>query len=151
MARAHGLRGDVVVELVTNREERVAAGSVLYVGERRRLEVRSSTPAGASGARRRFIVSFAGVDNRDAADALRGQVLRADAIDDPDALWVHDLVGAAVADAGGATIGTVVAVQANPASDLLVLDSGALIPLRFVTGSEPGRVTVDLPAGLLDL
>ena len=49
-------------------------------------------------------------------------------------------------------LGTVVSVEANPASDLLVLDGGALIPLRFVVGNEPGvRVTVDVPDGLLDL
>ena len=43
-------------------------------------------------------------------------------------------------------------VEANPASDLLSLDGGGLIPLRFVTSSEPGvRVVVDIPDGLLDL
>ena len=43
-------------------------------------------------------------------------------------------------------------MEANPASDLLVLAGGGLIPLRFVTGSEPGvRVTVDIPDGLLDV
>ena len=52
----------------------------------------------------------------------------------------------------GTELGTVTGVEANPASDLLVLDGGGLIPLRFVTGSEPGvRVTVDIPDGLLDL
>ncbi len=43
------------------------------------------------------------------------------------------------------------AIESNPASDLLVLDGGGLIPLRFVTGREAGRVTVDIPLGLLDL
>ena len=57
-----------------------------------------------------------------------------------------------VEDTAGTRLGTVVSVEANPASDLLVLDGGALIPLRFVVGSVPGRrVTVELPDGLLDL
>jgi len=45
------------------------------------------------------------------------------------------------------------AVEANPASDLLVLDSGALIPVRFVTSHDAaaGVVEVDIPEGLLDL
>jgi 16S rRNA processing protein RimM len=43
-----------------------------------------------------------------------------------------------------------VSVVANPASDLLELDDGALVPLRFVTEHVPGRITVDAPAGLLD-
>ena len=43
-------------------------------------------------------------------------------------------------------------VEANPASDLLVLAGGPLIPLRFVVSTEPGvRVVVDIPDGLLDL
>ena len=56
----------------------------------------------------------------------------------------------------GVDHGPVVAVQANPASDLLELDSGALVPLRFVVGGvehdRDGRVVrVDPPDGLLDL
>jgi 16S rRNA processing protein RimM len=57
-----------------------------------------------------------------------------------------------VVDVDGVELGTVSGVEANPASDLLVLSGGGLIPLTFVTGSEPGvRVTVDIPDGLLDL
>jgi len=73
-------------------------------------------------------------------------------LDDPDALWIHELIGAQVEDVTGRVLGTVDSVEANPASDLLVLDGGALIPLRFVVANEPGlRVTVELPDGLLDL
>ena len=68
-------------------------------------------------------------------------------------LWVHELVGATVRDTGGALLGTVASVEANPASDLLVLESGGLIPVRFVTKHDAaGRtVDVDIPEGLLDL
>ena len=50
------------------------------------------------------------------------------------------------------TFGSVTAVEANPASDLLVLESGGLIPLRFMTSHDPGSgtITVDIPEGLLD-
>jgi len=43
-------------------------------------------------------------------------------------------------------------VEANPASDLLVLESGGLIPLRFVTQRDAaaGTLVVDIPDGLLD-
>ncbi len=86
------------------------------------------------------------------AEALRDTPLSAPPLVDPDALWVHDLIGSAVQDVDGVELGTVVGVEANPASDLLVLDGGGLIPLRFVTGSVPGAlVTVDIPDGLLDL
>ena len=42
------------------------------------------------------------------------------------------------------------AVEANPASDLLVLESGHLVPMVFVVEATDGRVVVDPPAGLLD-
>ena len=78
-------------------------------------------------------------------------MLRAEPIDDPDTLWVHELVGADVVAVDGRRLGRVAAVEANPASDLLVLDGGGLIPLRFVTDHRAGEtVTVDVPDGLLD-
>jgi 16S rRNA processing protein RimM len=149
IVKPHGLRGDVVVELVTNREERVAPGTVLNTsaGE---LEVLRARPFSATGAGR-WIVTFRGVGDLSAAERLRDAVLSAPPIDDPDAFWVHDLIGATVVDTAGEALGTVTAVQANPASDLLVLSTGVLIPLHFVTGREAATVTVDLPAGLLDL
>jgi len=147
VVKPHGLRGDVIVTLSTNREERIAPGAHLTTGDGRELEVVRSSPHGG-----RFIVAFQGVAGIDDAEALRGSSLSALPLDDPDALWIHDLIGSLVEDAGGELLGTVEAVQANPASDLLVLDDGTLVPLGFVVRSEPGvRVVVDLPDGLLDL
>ena len=149
IVKPHGLRGEVVVELTSNRTERVAPGSVLAAAAGP-LEVERSRPFEATGPGR-WIVAFRGVVDRSDAESLRGVVLLAEPVDDPDGLWVHQLVGSIVLDGTGTVIGTVEAVEANPASDLLVLDTGALIPLRFVVGHSGGRLTVDLPDGLLDL
>jgi 16S rRNA processing protein RimM len=135
----------VAVTLTTDRVERVAVDAVLWAGERR-LEVRSSRPHQG-----RWLVHFEGVADRTAAEALQGAVLSAEALDDPDTLWVHDLVGSeVVAAADGALLGVVTAVEANPASDLLVLDGGGLVPLTFLVRAEAGRLVVDPPPGLLD-
>jgi 16S rRNA processing protein RimM len=90
--------------------------------------------------------------DRSAAERLRGVELEAEAVDIPGKLWVHELVGTTVFDTSGTELGSVSAVEANPASDLLVLDGGGLIPLRFVTESdtEAGTLVVDIPDGLLD-
>ncbi|MDP8953559.1 MAG: ribosome maturation factor RimM [Actinomycetota bacterium] len=144
VVKPHGLRGEVSVKLVTDRRERLAAGTVLHT-ERGALEVVSSRPHQAG-----FIVVFAGVVDRQGAEALRGLTLLAPALDDPDTLWVHELIGAEVVDVDGGTHGRVVAVEANPASDLLVLDGGALVPLVFVVGRSPARVVIDPPEGLFD-
>ena len=71
-------------------------------------------------------------------------------VEDPEALFVHDLVGKSVVEVDGTPHGTVLAVQANPASDLLVMDDGTLVPLRFVVGREEDRLLVEVPAGLFE-
>lgn len=156
VVRAHGIRGEVIVEAVTNRPERFAAGSVLMAGDGRRFVVLRGSPRGgpvpARTVRGRWIVAFEGVGDRNHAEALRGTQLLAEPVPgDSGELWVHDLVGAEVTNPEGTVLGRVSAVEANPASDLLVLDGGALVPLVFVVESTPGRVVVDPPEGLFDL
>ena len=77
-------------------------------------------------------------------------MLAAPAVEDPEALFVHDLVGSEVVEVDGTWRGKVVAVQANPASDLLVMADGSLVPLRFVVGRDEGRLVVEVPAGLFE-
>jgi 16S rRNA processing protein RimM len=149
VSKAHGLKGEVVVRLTTNRTERLDRGSLLYSAaeDGDTLVVVSSRPKD-----RDFLVRFEGVSFRDQADELRGVELFADALDDPDELWVHDLTGARVTDQDGVDRGTVEHVEANPASDLLVLDSGALVPAGFVVGIDAdGVIHVDVPPGLFEI
>lgn len=153
--RPHGVRGQVVVELSSNRDERMAQGSVLQsdagdlvVSTSSALPDRSRPGAAVT---RRWLVSFEGVQTRDGAAALRGTVLRAPPMEVEGELWIHQLIGADVVDGTGTDVGTVTAVEANPASDLLVVDDERLIPLVFVTSFAEGRVRVEIPPGLLDL
>ena len=144
VVRAHGLRGEVVVDLVTDRAERVAPGSRLQT-DTGPVTVASSRPHQG-----RHIVTFEGVVDRAGAEALVGAALRAEAVDDPDAVWVHDLIGSVVREADGTERGRVVSVLANPAHDQLVLDSGALVPSVFVVSCEGGVTVIDPPEGLFD-
>ena len=131
--------------LVSNRPERLAPGSELHT-DRGPLTVAKARPHN-----RRHLVVFEGVTDRDGAEALRGLLLRAEPIDDPDEMWVHELVGARVVDQSGADRGAVSAVVANPAGDLLELDGGALVPVRFVVSwARRERIEVDVPDGLFD-
>ncbi len=146
--KPHGVRGEVVVSLTTTETSRVAVGSVLIAGDRELLVV-TSRPH-----QHRFVVAFEGVFGREGAEAIAGRVLRAEAMadDDPDDLWVHRLIGSRVIEPDGTDRGVVEAVQDNPASDLLVLDTGALVPLRFlVERDSQDRLVVDVPAGLFEL
>lgn len=159
IVKAHGIRGEVVVEAVSNRPERFAPGAVLYAGDRA-MPVRRATPQGGPDpagrmTRPRWIVSFEGIDDRTTAERLRETVLSGDPLasgggDDGELLWVHELVGSELLDPAGRILGRVAAVEANPASDLLVLESGHLVPMVFVVEAGAGKVVVDPPAGLLD-
>jgi 16S rRNA processing protein RimM len=171
IARPHGLTGEVVVALSTNRTERIAPGSeltcqlvaVVRPGQSGEPDAPGSAgPPGATSSRRtlvvqrsrpfqgRYLVEFEGVHSREAADELRGALLLARAVEDQDALFVHDLVGSEVVELDGTLRGRVVALQANPASDLLVMEDGSLVPLRFVVSREQGRLVVDAPSGLFE-
>jgi 16S rRNA processing protein RimM len=150
ITRPHGVRGDVLVALSTDLTSRLDAGSVLSTD---RGDV---TVARSSRHNDRWIVAFAEIDGRDDAERWRGTILRAepaegDEAGDDDVLWVHRLVGASVETTDGTVIGPVVAVQANPASDLLELEGGTLVPVVFVVDHGAGRVVIDPPDGLLDL
>jgi 16S rRNA processing protein RimM len=152
ITKAHGLRGEVVVQLWTDLSERLDPGAELTT-DKGSLVVETSRHF-----RDRWIVHFEGVLDRTGAERLRGTELEAPPIEVEGKLFVHKLVGAEVVDLSGTPLGTVTAVEANPASDLLVLSGGGLIPLRFVVepeggggGAQPGRLVVDIPEGLLDL
>lgn len=144
VARPHGLKGEVLVEMVSNRVERLAPGAVLFTGSGELVVGKAVAHKG------RFIVRFEGVSDRDGAEVLRGAVLSAAPLEDDDVLWIHELIGATVVDRRGTALGRITEIEANPASDLMVLDGGGLVPLRFVVENRPGRVVVEVPPGLLE-
>jgi 16S rRNA processing protein RimM len=148
--RPHGVRGEMYLDLVTDRTERVRPGARLWAGNW--LTVRSSRPSNG-----RWLVMLEGVDDRTPAERLVNRSVFAEPIDDPDTWWIHDLIGAEVVEIDGTSRGTCTAVIDNPAHDLLELDSGVLVPMPFVVSvdvpDEPGRatlVTIDPPIGLFD-
>ena len=145
IAKAHGLNGEVTVVLTTDRAERTEPGAVWH------LDAGPVTVTAIRPFQQRWIATLDGVTTREDADALRGQAVRGAPIEDPEALWVHHLVGATVCTPDGREWGTVATVLANPAADLLELDDGTLVPVSFVTdaSSLPERVEVDPPEGLL--
>jgi 16S rRNA processing protein RimM len=147
IVKAHGLKGQVVVDLWTDRTERLTPGGELITAKGN-LTVKSAAPH-----QERFLVWFEEITTREDADAWRGVVLHAPKLEeiDEDVIWIDELFGAEVVDAQGVARGTVVDVEANPASDLLVLDNGALVPLTFVTSVEANsRIEVDVPDGLFE-
>ena len=140
--KPHGLSGELIVDLSTNRTERLNPGSVISTQEFK-LNIKTSRPH-----QKKFIVHFEGIENREKADELRGEPLFAEPIKD-ETVWVHELVGAEVIDQKGINRGLVTSVVHNPASDLLELEDGNLVPLNFLTSYKAGEtIYVTTPEGL---
>lgn len=146
LGRPHGLKGELMVSLTTDRTERLVPGSSWWVAGR------AVTVEAARPHQGRHLVKLSGVEDRTAATALTGVYVYAAPLADveDDVVWVHEVIGAEVVDRTGRDHGRVVAVQANPAHELLVLEGGALVPVVFVVEQQPGRVVIDPPEGLLD-
>jgi 16S rRNA processing protein RimM len=167
VVRAHGVRGEVLVEVRTDDPlDRFAAGSVLgtepAAGPLTVEYARGQTASAARGVR--LIVAFAEVTDRNGAEALRGTGLTVDSaevadIDDPDEFHDHQLTGLAAVDRDGTALGEVVRVEHLPAADLLVVrrPSGGEALVPFVSAIVPevdvaaGRIVLTPPDGLLDL
>jgi 16S rRNA processing protein RimM len=162
VGRAHGIRGDVFVEVRTDDPEaRFAAGSVLATDPADAGPLTVDRVRWHSG---KLVLGFAGYPDRTAVERLRGIRLVIDSdelepLDDPDEFHDHELVGLEVLTTDGTRVGTVAEMIHGPAGELLAVkraDGGeALVPFfrDFVptVDVKGGKVVIDPPEGLLDL
>ncbi|MBF6146598.1 MULTISPECIES: ribosome maturation factor RimM [Nocardia] len=170
VAKSHGVRGELVVEVRTDEPElRFAPGARLRGRAPRSEAVDIFTVESAREHSGRLLVRLEGVGDRTAADALRGTLFLVDTAElppseDPDEFYDHELEGLSVRLADGTEIGTVNEVLHSAAGELLSIRAGAgaggragreiLVP--FVTAIVPtvsiaeGLIVIDPPEGLLD-
>lgn len=175
--RAHGVRGEVLVEVRTDSPDRRFASGALLTTSSAGLAL---TVVASRRHHDRLLVRFEGVVDRDGAEGLRGAELLVDVSEElaaapwtppggdpttgrdaqtePEAWFIDQLVGCRVEDTAGIEIGRVVGVRPGPAQDLLVVAHGGgevLIPFVAELVPEvdvPGRrMVVAPPEGLLDL
>jgi 16S rRNA processing protein RimM len=161
IGHAHGVKGEVSVEVRTDDpDRRYADGSVLATDPPERGPLTIERVRAHHG---RLLVQFAGVEDRTAAEALRGTFLVVDAASagetDDGEWWDHDLLGLAAVTPDGKPLGTVSDVIHVPGPPLLAItsDEGREVLVPFVGEIVPevdlagGRLVVDPPPGLLDL
>jgi 16S rRNA processing protein RimM len=165
VAKAHGITGEVVVDVRTDDPAgRFAAGKTLR-----------GKPGRGGGTERdyvvetvrehagRLLIRLAGVTDRNGADALRGTLFLVDAadlppIDDPDEFYDHQLEGLRVRTSAGADVGVVAEVLHTAAGELLSVktDEAAEVLVPFVSAivtsvSLTDGIEIDPPDGLLNL
>lgn len=157
--RSHGVQGEVVVALLSDVPDRIAPGRRLLLtreGEPARTVTVESERPHKSGLR----VRFAGIDDRDRADELRGawlEVPRSEVPEPPAGTYYHfQLVGCRCFD-NGQDLGEVVELLEDGGGLLLVVSDGARrlpVPFveRFLQGVDvaAGRIDLELPPGLIE-
>jgi len=165
VVKAHGVTGELAVEIRTDDPEgRFAPGVVLRGrpprgGVETDYVVRSVREHGG-----RLLVRLAGVDDRDAADRLRGTLFLVDSaelppIDEPDEYYDHQLEGLSVSTTAGRFVGTVAEVLHTGAGELLAIrdPDGAEVLVPFVSAIvasvslADNAIEIDPPEGLLEL
>ena len=164
VVRAHGITGELVVEVRTDDPDtRFAPGTRLRArpnnGPERTYVVESAREH--SG---RLLVRLTGVADRNAADALRGNLFLVDSddlppIDDPDEFYDHQLEGLRVVTTDGRLVGNVKEVLHTAAGELLSVtaETGAEVLVPFVgaivteVSLANQTIEIDPPEGLLEL
>jgi 16S rRNA processing protein RimM len=119
IAKAHGIRGEVAVEVLSDAPNRFDPGARFFVQDR------TLTVKAARAHHDRLLVRFAEVSDRSDAEALHGVELTIPAEEahplDGWSFYPHQLEGLTVIDEDGRTLGTMLRVEESPASDLWVV------------------------------
>lgn len=117
VTRAHGVKGEVAVMVLTEVGERFDPGGVVYLDDGRPLTVAASRRH-----RGRMLVTFEGVLDRDAADKLVQRNLLVPESESPPlpegSYWDHQLIGCEVVTQSGRSLGVLRDVIHTPANDV---------------------------------
>ncbi|MFD8084226.1 ribosome maturation factor RimM [Kitasatospora sp. NPDC059722] len=161
IGRAHGIRGDVSVEVRTDEPElRLGPGAVVLTDPASVGPLTVESGRVHSG---RLLLRFAGVKDRNAAEALRGTLLISEVDpdetpDDPEEYYDHQLIGLDVVLSDGTPVGELTEVVHLPYQDLLTVRKadGTEVLVPFVSQIVPTidlenqRAVITPPAGLID-
>ncbi|MFD3921004.1 ribosome maturation factor RimM [Streptomyces sp. NPDC058595] len=161
IGRAHGIKGEVTVEVRTDEPElRLGPGAVLATEPASTGPLTIETGRVHSG---RLLLRFAGVSDRTAAEALRNTLLIAevdpeDMPEDPDEYYDHQLMDLDVVLADGTEVGRITEITHLPSQDLFIVErpdgSEVMIPFveEIVTEIDlvEQRAVIDPPPGLID-
>jgi 16S rRNA processing protein RimM len=161
IARAHGIRGQVIVNVHTDfPDERFQPGAELFIEQNGTVQALTLTSVRFQ--RDRPVIGIAGIDTMNDAEALAGQELRVP-VDRLASLpegtfYRHDLIGCRVETPAGHVVGTVEEVEGTLNGSRLVVAAErgqVLIPLvaAICTTIDPAgkRIVIDPPEGLLDV
>ncbi|WP_330240923.1 ribosome maturation factor RimM [Streptomyces sp. NBC_00525] len=161
IGRAHGIKGEVTVEVRTDEPElRLGPGAVLATEPAAAGPLTIETGRVHSG---RLLLRFEGVKDRTAAEALRNTLLIAEVDpaelpEDPEEFYDHQLMDLDVVLADGTGIGRITEITHLPSQDLLIVErpDGSEVMIPFVEeivteiDLDEQRAVITPPPGLID-
>ncbi|MEU6090213.1 ribosome maturation factor RimM [Streptomyces sp. NPDC047085] len=161
IGRAHGIKGEVTVEVRTDEPElRLAPGAVLATDPPSAGPLTIATGRVHSG---RLLLRFEGVSDRNGAEALRNTLLIAEI--DPEELpegedeyYDHQLIDLDVVTEDGTEVGRITEISHLPSQDLFIVErpdgSEVMIPFveEIVTDIDLAeqKAVITPPPGLID-
>ncbi|MCX5086622.1 ribosome maturation factor RimM [Streptomyces sp. NPDC056121] len=161
IGRAHGIKGEVTVEVRTDEPElRLGPGAVLATDPASTGPLTIETGRVHSG---RLLLRFEGVRDRTAAEALRNTLLIANVDpeelpEDEDEYYDHQLMDLDVVTTDGVEVGRITEISHLPSQDLFIVErpDGSEVMIPFVEeivteiDLEEQRAIIDPPPGLID-
>ena len=157
LRRPHGIHGEILMEILTDFQERIQPKVVLYVGDvYEPLCVRSCRQH-----KQALLLAFDGYDDRDAVGELRNQYLHVRADDRPPLpdgeYYYHELIGLKVITEQGENLGILTKILETGANDVYVVtpEQGsdillpAIDPVILDVSLEQGMILVHLLPGLI--
>jgi 16S rRNA processing protein RimM len=143
--RPHGVRGDMLFEVLTEFPERITNGKHIFVGEKFQEKIVTSARNHHIG----LILHLEGYDNPEEVGVLRNMMVYAKIADLPelqnDELYQHELIGMEVVTVDGESLGRLSEFLETGANDVLIVidDAGNELLLpdipSVVLGIDPER------------
>lgn len=158
LRRSHGIRGDMLVEVLTDFPERLKPGTQVYVGDKKQaLKITRRRPHNEG-----MILGFEGISTAEQTAKYRAQTVYVPAEGRPPLpkgeYYHHQVIGMNVVDESGAALGVITEIIETGANDVYVVKNAdereillpALKQVLLDVNLETKTMRVHLLPGLVD-
>jgi 16S rRNA processing protein RimM len=122
LQRTHGVKGEIVMEVLTDFPEKIVPGNIVYIGSKQQpYEVASVRPTAE-----KILISFKGLSDCDQVSILRNQIVSKkteDANQLPEGeFYHHEIIGMTVVEENGSFVGTIGEILVTGANDVYIIN-----------------------------
>ena len=163
LGRAHGVKGEIRMLLLTDFPERLQSGLIMYIGEQHKpVRITNCRGLGHSSGQEVMLVTFEGYNDREKVEALRCQMVYVRTDERPPLpegeYYQHQLLGLRVMDEVGKALGVLVDILRTGANDVYIIkaETGREILCPAIDSTmlgvdlEQGEMRVHLLPGLME-